>query len=932
MPDAPFDLPETALSTSGAEGRPHVLVLCFSPLARDARVLRQIDALLPRYEVTTCGYGPAPRAGAAHVRLPDGLTAWKLDRPAVMLRRFARAYWRQESVRAAAEALRGRQFDLILADDVETVQLALSLRPRFGVHADLHEYSPLLKENLPQWRLFVAPYMDWICRTAVARADAVTTVAAGIAEEYERRFGFDCRVITNAAPFREGSPTAPASPLRLVHSGAAMPDRELEVMIDAVQLRLDAGQDLQFDLYLTPNTPDYVAALRRRCAGSGGRIRVLDPVPHAELAEVLAGYDVGLFACPTTTFSLRHALPNKFFDYIQARLAIVISPSVEMERLLAAHDLGVVSEAMDAGSFAAALALLTPERVLRHKRAADAAAPLLSVEHETPKLLESLRRIEERARTHSPARAPLGRAAALRARSRDLPPLRRWPAIAQGLLLRSLPLDVPLARGAARAARRAPGSLGARAAFALAHAPLAAGEGAPLEVAAAVRQILRAADAQLRRGRDGSAAELFDLALQLAFHPSLQSGAGAPPLASDPGAFLAPFERSTVGRLMIEKPDPERRPRETPADPARPRRILVLSHDSWTFVRRVQEGLESRTAEAGGRRAEWRTFDVTSLPPAQRPSHRAIAGMRMAFSRRGLLAPVPSALAEQLEWADVVLIEWGTYPLAWFSLLDTARFGIETIARLHRFEAFTPYPMLTAFSRIDRLRFVSPAVRAQVERMAPRLAQCADVDVIRNVHDLSAFAPAKDADSPFMIVQIGWAPPVKDALFALDVLARLRAQDPRYRLLLLGAELPAVPETRHRDWAAQVRAGLDQAGAGAEVLGFRDDVPQILARAGFVLSSSRHEGTHESVAEGAAAGCVPVVRDWPDASAWGGAATIYPAQWIVEDAEEAAQRILAHRDPEALEAAGAAAREWMRAARDPDEIAREYERLLGLRD
>ena len=44
MDDAPFDLPETALSTSGAEGRPHVLVLCFSPLARDARVLRRLLA------------------------------------------------------------------------------------------------------------------------------------------------------------------------------------------------------------------------------------------------------------------------------------------------------------------------------------------------------------------------------------------------------------------------------------------------------------------------------------------------------------------------------------------------------------------------------------------------------------------------------------------------------------------------------------------------------------------------------------------------------------------------------------------------------------------------------------------------------------------------------------------------------------------------
>lgn len=384
-----------AMSSPAPAARASVLVLCFSPLDRDARVLRQIDTLAAAdFDVTTCGYGPAPRQGIEHVRLPDGLTAWRLNRPLVIARQFRRAYWSQESVVAAWEALRGQEFDVVLADDVETVPLALALRPRAGVHADLHEYSPRLKEQLRPWRLFVAPYIRWICRSAVHAASSVTTVAEGLAREYEKDFGFSTGVLTNAAPFQDREPTPVQGPIRMVHSGAAMPARQLEVMIDAVaELEQESPGRVVFDLYLTPNHPDYVTQLRHRAASTHGAVRVLDPVAHTELPATLADYDVGLFACPDTTFSLAHALPNKFFDYVQARLAIAISPSPEMAQLLERHDLGVVSTQMSAASFADALRELTPSEIYRYKSNAHRAAHALSAEEEMPKLVRIIRQI-----------------------------------------------------------------------------------------------------------------------------------------------------------------------------------------------------------------------------------------------------------------------------------------------------------------------------------------------------------------------------------------------------------------------------------------------------------------------------------------------------------------------------------------------------------
>ncbi|MGQ4574834.1 glycosyltransferase family 1 protein [Dermabacteraceae bacterium P7006] len=283
-----------------------------------------------------------------------------------------------------------------MADDVETVPLALSLNPTGGVLADLHEYSPRLKENLPRWRFFVGPYMRWLCRSAVTRAKRVSTVCEGLANEYHREFGFLPSVVTNAAPFRDASPTPVSNPIRLVHSGAAMPDRELEVMVDAVaKLNTRTPGRFLFDLYLTPNNPNYVAKLRERVADSPF-IQILDPVSASELREKLATYDVGLFACPDTTFSLRHALPNKFFDYVQARLGIVISPSPEMSRLLNRHKLGVVSTTFEAESFANALDTLTPEKVAEYKLASHSAAQELSGENQVPVFLSLVEQILRR--------------------------------------------------------------------------------------------------------------------------------------------------------------------------------------------------------------------------------------------------------------------------------------------------------------------------------------------------------------------------------------------------------------------------------------------------------------------------------------------------------------------------------------------------------
>ena len=88
-----------------------------------------------------------------------------------------------------------------------------------------------------------------------------------------------------------------------------------------------------------------------------------------------------------------------------------------------------------------------------------------------------------------------------------------------------------------------------------------------------------------------------------------------------------------------------------------------------------------------------------------------------------------------------------------------------------------------------------------------------------------------------------------------------------------------------------------------ERLGFRDDVPEVLADVGVILTSSKVEGCHVGFFEGAASGAFPVVRDWPWVRGFaGGARSVMPAEWIVEDPPAAVDRILAADAAARLEA------------------------------
>lgn len=377
--------------SGSADARPHVLVLAWSRLVDDARVLRQIRALAVDNRVTTVGYGPAVDApGVEHVPIPDEVVSWHKDRRLLLLRRYEAAYWSAPIVRWAREAVRGvGPVDVVVANDIDTVPLAVRMRQRGragAVHADLHEYATRQNEESWRWRWFVAPYVRHLVRSWATAAEAVTTVGPALAAEYRREFGIEAGVVANAAPYVDREPAPVGQPLRLVHSGLARRNRHLEVMLEAVRL---TERPVELDLYLMPNEPEYLAELRAAAADLPG-VRVHDPVPPDALNEHLARADLGIFVLPPVTFNYRNALPNKFFDFVQARLGVVVGPSPEMSALVREHGLGAVTDDFTPASLARTLDALTAAQVARYKANSHRAAAALSAQQQVQGWVDSV--------------------------------------------------------------------------------------------------------------------------------------------------------------------------------------------------------------------------------------------------------------------------------------------------------------------------------------------------------------------------------------------------------------------------------------------------------------------------------------------------------------------------------------------------------------
>jgi len=265
------------------------------------------------------------RRGVWRTLIRDG--GWRRTQP--QLRELNRAY--RDQIEAFAP-------DLIHAHEVFTLGIAVRAKERaaragrqVSVVYDAHELVAGVRSPIPQWRSgFLSHEQEYI-----GRADAVVTVSELIARRLQAAYDLPVlpTVVTNAPFLRPpvgGAGDAPALravvgladdvPL-LVYSGAVAPQRGLPTVVQA--LRALPGVHLAV-VCATPEAPPPEVVAAARESGVTDRVHFAGYVAPNLVPAFLASATVGMI--PILHYPNHElALITKYYEYMHARLPIVVS-------------------------------------------------------------------------------------------------------------------------------------------------------------------------------------------------------------------------------------------------------------------------------------------------------------------------------------------------------------------------------------------------------------------------------------------------------------------------------------------------------------------------------------------------------------------------------------------------------------------------------
>ncbi|RAY14218.1 glycosyltransferase family 1 protein [Actinomadura craniellae] len=240
----------------------------------------------------------------------------------------------------------------------------------------------------------------------------------------------------------------------------------------------------------------------------------------------------------------------------------------------------------------------------------------------------------------------------------------------------------------------------------------------------------------------------------------------------------------------------------------------------------------------------------------------------------------PERSQELADWADVIVCEWCGPNAIWYA--RNKRPGQRLVVRLHRFELYSGWPNRLDIDAVDEVVCVSPHYAELTRKITGWPAD--KITVVPNWVDDRQFDRPKLAGAQHHLGMIGIAPSRKRLDLALDVLAELRREDPRFTLFVK-SKLPwdywwiwqrEEERAHYEEVFRRIRRSPVLAG-GVVFDAYGRDVAAWLRRIGFVLSTSDDESFHLAPAEGMAAGAVPALLAWP------GADTIYDPRWIHAD-------------------------------------------------
>lgn len=270
-------------------------------------------------------------------------------------------------------------FDIIVCHDLILLPFAVEMKKKSKnalLIFDAREYYPLEFESSILWKIQFKRFYICLCKRYLPFCDLVLTVSHGLQRLYFENFGQKTMLFYSLPKYHKLEAIAVhPKKIKMIYHGAANPDRGIETLIEMMR-SLDKRYHLTLVLVKGSGGQKYINRLKKYANGLS--IDFQNPFEIKDIITRTNNFDVGLCCFPPSTKNLEYAMPNKLFEYVQARLMVVATPLFDIKNFIEKEGVGKVTKGFSAKDIREELHSISWEEIQFYKEVSSQKAKFFS--------------------------------------------------------------------------------------------------------------------------------------------------------------------------------------------------------------------------------------------------------------------------------------------------------------------------------------------------------------------------------------------------------------------------------------------------------------------------------------------------------------------------------------------------------------------------
>ena len=238
-----------------------------------------------------------------------------------------------------------KKCDVLVANDLDTLlpNVLISRLKNQKLVYDSHEYFTEVAELVSRPK----KQAMWkrIERYCFPKLTHIITVSDSIADIYRNEYGKEVKVVRNI-------PLQRTYEVRKTKSDLQLPENKHILMLQGTGINIQRGaeelveamQYIENAVLLIIGGGDVIDRLKMmvKTLSLEANVLFMSRMPFEQLYDFTVHADIGFSLDKDVGINHRYALPNKLFDFIRARIPVLVSDLVEIRKIVEQYNIGVV--------------------------------------------------------------------------------------------------------------------------------------------------------------------------------------------------------------------------------------------------------------------------------------------------------------------------------------------------------------------------------------------------------------------------------------------------------------------------------------------------------------------------------------------------------------------------------------------------------------